>query len=186
MGMQLSWLSWRDEKFGTVAVSNCLDYLSRSPFVEGADPASVRESYSSKKLVLRDAEYVLQDVQPPHLFVIRKQSPTRSTTASLPLGLFYILDGVVHAAPSLGDVVSARRRRCGFRIHESLELLRGDLNPVSGVLANRPADMATTIANLESVDERNMKDRKGNKDETEKSAAAAWKGDDIIGQFFHN
>ena len=42
------------------------------------------------------------------------------------------------------------QRRCSFKISETLEMLRQDLNPIDGILSSRPVDMKETIARLEA------------------------------------
>jgi mediator of RNA polymerase II transcription subunit 6 len=52
-------------------------------------------------------EFVLQDAQAPHLFVIRKQ--LRALAGDLTsLAYYYVLDGTVYQAPTLHAVLSAR------------------------------------------------------------------------------
>lgn len=52
-------------------------------------------------------EYLVQDAQEPHLFVIRRQyrSPAKAIS---PQAFYYILDGTVYQSPSLHGALSAR------------------------------------------------------------------------------
>jgi hypothetical protein len=135
-------LSWKDGSFGEVTVHNCLAYFSRSPFVRSG-------TIRNNKLEGKDGvEYVLQDVQPPHLFVIRMQS---AKEGQLPLGLFYVLEGTVYASPSMHDVLSSRQARCSYRIRGSLEILREDLNPIEGSLSREHVDMSALLGRLEEA-----------------------------------
>lgn len=139
------WISWRDEAFGEVNLSNALSYFSRSPFASLENPSvSNNKLTSSSPGAAGEVEYVVQDAQSPHLFVIRMQAK------SIPLGLYYCLDGTIYACPSLHSVLSSRRKRCGFMVSRSLDLLRKDLNPIDGILSSRPVDMKETIARLEA------------------------------------
>lgn len=52
-------------------------------------------------------EYILQDAQPPHLFVIRKQWRSLAGVINS-LAYYYILDGTVYQSPTLHAVLSAR------------------------------------------------------------------------------
>ena len=54
-------------------------------------------------------EFILQDAQEPHLFVIRKQQrrPTDMEKADTH-GAYYILDGNIYQAPTLHSAVSSR------------------------------------------------------------------------------
>lgn len=50
---------------------------------------------------------MLQDAQPPHLFVVRKQH--RSPAGALSsLTYYYVLDGTIYQAPTLHAALSAR------------------------------------------------------------------------------
>ena len=49
---------------------------------------------------------MLQDAQPPHLFVIREEKKTPVGTR--PIAAFYILDGTVYQSPTLYDVFENR------------------------------------------------------------------------------
>ncbi len=139
------WISWRDEAFGEVNLSNALSYFSRSPFVSLENPSVTNNKLtSSSPGAGGEVEYVVQDAQSPHLFVIRMQAK------DIPLGLYYCLDGTIYACPSLHNVLSSRRKRCGHKVSRSLDLLRKDLSPVDGVLTARPVDMKETIARLEA------------------------------------
>ena len=54
-------------------------------------------------------EFVLQDAQEPHLFVIRKQLRRQVTAKSADtLAAYYILDGNIYQAPTLHAVISSR------------------------------------------------------------------------------
>ena len=141
------WISWRDEAFGEVDLSNVLSYFSRSPFVSLENPSvSNNKLTSSSPGAGGEVEYVVQDAQSPHLFVIRMQAK------DIPLGIFYCLDGTIYACPSLHNVLSSRRKRCGHKVSKSLGLLRKDLNPIDGVLSSGPVDMKQTIARLEATE----------------------------------
>jgi len=139
------WISWRDDAFGEVNLANALSYFSRSPFVTLENPSvNNNKLTSSSPGAGGEVEYVIQDAQSPHLFVIRMH------TKEIPLGLYYCLDGTIYACPSLHDVLSSRRKRCGHKVSRSLDLLRKDLSPIDGVLTMRPVDMKETIARLEA------------------------------------
>lgn len=57
-------------------------------------------------------EFLLQDAQPPHLFVIREEKKTPVGTR--PIAAFYILDGTVYQSPTLYDVFENRLVRLMF------------------------------------------------------------------------
>jgi hypothetical protein len=160
------WISWRDELFGEVTIANCLSLFARSPFCDLESPVVRDNKLVSSSSADADVEYVVQDAQPPHLFVIRMQAK------GMPIALFYILETTIYACPSLHHVLASRRQRCGYKIHRSLDLLRHDLNPVSGVIASRPVDMKEVIARLESA----LASR------DKKATDADYKGDMIVAQ----
>ena len=65
-------------------------------------------------------EYALQDAQPPHLYVIRRQLRAGGGGAEVAEGqaCYYVLDGTVYQAPSLYAALSSRMvgaagRGCG-------------------------------------------------------------------------
>jgi hypothetical protein len=58
-------------------------------------------------------QYVLQDAQPPHLFVIRQETKT-DAGYDMPVAAYYILDGTVYQSPSLYDVFYSRFVRYDF------------------------------------------------------------------------
>lgn len=43
------------------------------------------------------------------------------------------------------------QRRCSFKISETLEMLRQDLNPIDGTLSKRRKDMYQTLKRLEAL-----------------------------------
>lgn len=54
-------------------------------------------------------EYALQDAQPPHLYVIRRQLRTGGgAEAAVGQACYYVLDGTVYQAPSLYAALSSR------------------------------------------------------------------------------
>ena len=55
-------------------------------------------------------EFHLQDAQPPHLFVIRKQFRS-SDGSAVALAYYYILDGTIYQAPTLHAALAARMVR---------------------------------------------------------------------------
>ena len=59
-----------------------------------------------------DVGYVLQDAQPPHLFVVRREQKTRA--GDMPTAAYYIVDGTVYQSPSLHRVFHSRI----VRIHD--------------------------------------------------------------------
>ena len=59
-------------------------------------------------------EYTLADLQPPHLFVIRKQW-LGAAGKPTPLAYYYVLDGTVYQAPTLHAALSSRVVRSGGR-----------------------------------------------------------------------
>lgn len=139
------WVSWRDEAFGDVNLSNALSYFARSPFVNLEGP-SVSNNKLTSSLSDSDLEYVVHDAQSPRLFVIRMQAK------GVPLGLYYVLDRTVYACPSLHNVLSSRRKRCCHKVCGSLDFLRKDLNPIDGVLCSSSrVDMSQVIAGLEAA-----------------------------------
>ena len=174
-GSSKLWISWRDEAFGVVTIANCLSYFARSPFVELQSP-TVRNnklvSSSAGADERDDVEYVVQDAQPPNLFVIRMQA------RGVPIALFYILETVIYACPSLHHVLASRQKRAGYKIHRSLDLLRHDLNPVDGVLSNRDVDMKEAISRLEAA-VLNLDSSSGKKKKPD------YKGDAILAQFIY-
>lgn len=65
-------------------------------------------------------EFVLQDAQPPHLFVIRKQFRSVSgaiTTAAY----YYVLDGTIYQAPTLHAALCCRVVRFDKLPHACLQ-----------------------------------------------------------------
>lgn len=68
-------------------------------------------------------QYVLQDAQPPHLFVIRQETKTEGGY-DMPVAAYYILDGTVYQSPSLYDVFYSRfvRYYYGIRGGMTIEL----------------------------------------------------------------
>lgn len=52
-------------------------------------------------------EYILQDAQEPHLFVIRKQKREGPEKVSAQAA-YYVLDGSIYQAPHLYNVIGSR------------------------------------------------------------------------------
>jgi mediator of RNA polymerase II transcription subunit 6 len=75
-------------------------------------------------------EFVVQDAQPPHLFVIRKQRRSLAG-AEEPIALYYILDATVYQAPNMHAVISARIARAVHTLRRAFDELRSDLDPLS-------------------------------------------------------
>lgn len=65
-------------------------------------------------------EYVLAHIQPPVVFVIRKQE-RRSPTETLPLEYFFIVEGSIYKAPTLYDVVGSRLTTVLHHLQQSLD-----------------------------------------------------------------
>lgn len=136
-----------------------------------------------------DVEYVLQDAQAPHLFVVRQEQKTRA--GDMPTAAYYIIDGTVYQSPSLHSVFHSRivrdffpllvtnvtmcllislhshgtkeylhhqsshmQSRCSFKMKETLEMLRQDLNPIDGTLSQRPKDMYEKLKRLEALQQK--------------------------------
>lgn len=187
---------------GFLSTMNALTYFSKSPFFEGTlDQQSMLSSYKTKRLYVfmslafpwnynngndynavsfcrttggGDMSYILQDAQPPHLFVVRREQKTRA--GDMPTAAYYIIDGTVYQSPSLYSVFHSRivrrvvgvvevhlcylnvmkcvQRRCSFKIAETLEMLRQDLNPIDGTLSKRPKDMYQTLKRLEALQQK--------------------------------
>ena len=83
-----------------------MDYFALSPFYRPGP----------------ELEYVVTEVQEPHLFVIRQQR-RRGPDQAQPLasGVFFILDQVVYQAPSLHAVLRGRLGRCLHSLRASFE-----------------------------------------------------------------
>ena len=189
---------------GFLSTMNALAYFSKSPFFDGTlDQQSMLSSYKTKRLYVfmsltfpwnhsngsdynvvvsfyrttggGDTSYILQDAQPPHLFVVRREQKTRA--GDMPTAAYYIIDGTVYQSPSLYSVFHSRivrcfvvvvvevyrcyldvvipvQRRCSFKIAETLEMLRQDLNPIDGTLSKRPKDMYQTLKRLEALQQK--------------------------------
>lgn len=56
-------------------------------------------------------EYILQDAQEPHLFVIRKQKRESPEKVSAQAA-YYVLDGSIYQAPHLYNVIGSRVVSC--------------------------------------------------------------------------
>mmetsp|Transcript_12899 Transcript_12899/g.25820 ORF Transcript_12899/g.25820 Transcript_12899/m.25820 type:complete len:198 (+) Transcript_12899:721-1314(+) len=136
--VELKHISWKDEgwiaRAGVLTTLNALDYFSNSPFFIGsARRDDLIASRRTQRLETSDGsiQYVLQDAQPPHLFVIRQETKT-DAGYDMPVAAYYILDGTVYQSPSLYDVFYSRFKRCAFKIKETMSFLAEDLNPISG------------------------------------------------------
>lgn len=75
-------------------------------------------------------EFVVQDAQPPHLFVIKKQRRSLAGGEE-PLALYYILDATVYQAPDVHAAIAARIARTVHTLRRAFAELRSDLDPLS-------------------------------------------------------
>ncbi|KAL4519165.1 hypothetical protein Ndes2526A_g00265 [Nannochloris sp. 'desiccata'] len=128
---------WRDDlwfqTYGLLSHLSALDYFAQSPFY---DPTSNNQVARQRGLRLEQLpqgapgiEFILQDAQPPHLFVVRKQFRSLAGVLS-PLAFYYILDGTIYQAPSLHAALSTRIDRCMWTVKSAFSLLRDDLDPL--------------------------------------------------------
>ncbi len=68
-------------------------------------------------------EFVLQDAQEPHLFVIRRQQRRPHDIDKVDThGAYYVLDGNIYQAPTLHATISSRavRAGAGCKLHINL------------------------------------------------------------------
>ncbi|KAH7624889.1 hypothetical protein Ndes2526B_g00260 [Nannochloris sp. 'desiccata'] len=128
---------WRDDlwfqTYGLLSHLSALDYFAQSPFY---DPTSNNQVARQRGLRLEQLpqgapgiEFILQDAQPPHLFVVRKQFRSLAGVLS-PLAFYYILDGTIYQAPSLHAALSTRIDRCMWTVKSAFSFLRDDLDPL--------------------------------------------------------
>eukprot|EP00884_Botryococcus_braunii_P017784 jgi/Botrbrau1/468/Bobra.110_2s0107.1 len=141
---------WRDDQWLQIFPLNtftALDYFSFSPFfVRGCnnDIARMQGLDSSKMGILPPGiEYVVQDAQEPHLFVIRRQHRTSPKTSPTPQAIYYILDGTIYQAPSLHAALTARLNRCLYSLRRAFHQMQADLDPlIKGLSARDQEDTA--------------------------------------------
>lgn len=136
----LTGISWHDPTFTFLNRYTVLAYFERSPFFdvksnnmrarkEGKDPAvpGVLESMPA------GLEYVVQEVQEPNLFVIKKQL-RKAPDSITPLAFYHVLDGTIYQAPTLHAVLLCRMRRCLWNIKSGLSKMQADLDPLHQIL----------------------------------------------------
>ncbi|PAA65015.1 hypothetical protein BOX15_Mlig012582g1, partial [Macrostomum lignano] len=92
--------------------ANILDYFCErtNPFYDhhcNNEQIRMQRLNPEHLLSMQGVEYVLLRFQEPILFVIRKQF-RKSPTEVIPQSLYYIINGVVHAAPDLGSLFNSR------------------------------------------------------------------------------
>jgi mediator of RNA polymerase II transcription subunit 6 len=128
---------WRDDlwfqTYGLLSHLSALDYFAQSPFYDSTSNNEVARQRGLRLEQLPQGapgiEFILQDAQPPHLFVVRKQFRSIAGVLS-PLSFYYILDGTIYQAPSLHAALSARIDRCMWTVKSAFSLLRSDLDPL--------------------------------------------------------
>jgi mediator of RNA polymerase II transcription subunit 6 len=128
---------WRDDvwfqTYGLLSHLSALDYFAQSPFYDSTSNNEVARQRGLRLEQLPQGapgvEFILQDAQPPHLFVVRKQFRSLAGVLS-PLAFYYILDGTIYQAPSLHAALSARIDRCIWTVKSAFSLLRSDLDPL--------------------------------------------------------
>ncbi|MEW5298080.1 MAG: hypothetical protein WDW36_001239 [Sanguina aurantia] len=116
-------------------------YFERSPFF---DPASSNTLARQRGLepcmpgVLESlppgVEFVVEVDGPPSLFVIRKQLRRRPPEAPTPLSHYHVVGPVVHQAPTMHRVLTARIARLAASLHEGFDRLQNDLDPLSHII----------------------------------------------------
>ncbi|KAK9828463.1 hypothetical protein WJX72_000141 [[Myrmecia] bisecta] len=131
---------WRDDVWlglsalGTSAAA--LEYFSLSPFydVQSNNELARRQGQDPSNPVVLQAlppgpEFVIQDAQAPHLFIIRKQLRSSPKTVSSQ-ALYYILDGSIYQAPTVYAVLQARMKRCLHNSRWAFGRMQADLDPL--------------------------------------------------------
>jgi mediator of RNA polymerase II transcription subunit 6 len=74
-------------------------------------------------------EYILQDAQEPHLFVIRKQKREGPEKVSAQAA-YYVLDGSIYQAPHLYNVIGSRVVRSLYHITNAFALASAKLEKI--------------------------------------------------------
>mmetsp|Transcript_3124 Transcript_3124/g.8474 ORF Transcript_3124/g.8474 Transcript_3124/m.8474 type:complete len:136 (-) Transcript_3124:250-657(-) len=92
---------WRDEtwlQLYPLTLVTVMDYFALSPFFATSE----------------GMDWVVTEVQEPHLFVIEKRPKAGADAreAAAPAAVYFVLDTVVYQAPTLHAVLGARLQRC--------------------------------------------------------------------------
>lgn len=123
-GTEMTSISFRDQLWLSAYPLDrnlVFDYFALSPFydrtcnneqlrMESIHPLDM--NHLSKKTGM---EYILQDAQEPHLFVIRKQKREGPEKVSAQAA-YYVLDGSIYQAPHLYNVIGSRVVRSLYHI----------------------------------------------------------------------
>ncbi|KQK18996.1 mediator of RNA polymerase II transcription subunit 6 [Brachypodium distachyon] len=141
------------------------DYFALSPFY---DITCNNESLRSRQIHPLDMsqltkmtgmEYVLSDVQEPHLFVIRKQKRLSSEKSDpmLPMLAYYILDGSIYQAPQLCNVFASRISRAMHHISKAFTTACSKLEKIGNVETESDAAASESKTQKEAIDLKELK-----------------------------
>ncbi|KAJ1722493.1 Mediator of RNA polymerase II transcription subunit 6 [Coemansia erecta] len=136
MSKELTAIEWRSDpwifQFGGLRPDNVLEYFSQSPFWDSSSNNAIlkmqtqfndlqQASYNLTSMV--GIEFAVTHQEPPSLFIItkfRRSSPTKT----VPLSVYYIVDGNAYEAPNLYSIVSTRMLSSIKKVEEAFEIAR--------------------------------------------------------------
>eukprot|EP00898_Chlorokybus_atmophyticus_P000902 jgi/Chlat1/1812/Chrsp135S02130 len=125
-----------------------LDYFAISPFYDTRSNNEVlkqRGGDFSQLQNMQGLEYIVDFVQEPVLYVIKKQqrvSPQKAT----PHAAFHVLEGNIYQAPHLHGVLAARMMRCLYHIDMAFQLAGSTLDQPDKVDTSSAAKPSTATA----------------------------------------
>ncbi|KAF6035738.1 MED6 [Bugula neritina] len=116
-------ISWHDSSWiPLLNTGNILDYFGRSKFYDRTCNNEVikMQRQSIEQLVnLTGIEYKLVHVQPPILYIIRKQYRQNSESVT-PMAHYYVIGGIIYKAPDVCTLVNSRMMNTTFSLNEAL------------------------------------------------------------------